>query len=167
MSFWSLSDNTQAESATTYEVSNSKPIPNNTNLKGMIEKAEWKFYNGENYVNLTWTILEGKYTNRKVFQKVRIENTEPDKRDKAIRMLAAIDANCGGFLMKKGVCPSEADLSMQLRNKPMIIKVMVWEMDDGRSGNWICKVAPLDSVSNATAPDNSVAKVDLNEELDF
>ena len=56
-------------------------------------------------------------------------------------MLAAIDANCGGKLMASGEEPTDTSLAKALLNKPMHIKVMVWEMDD-RKGNWVSAVAP-------------------------
>jgi DNA primase len=56
-------------------------------------------------------------------------------------MFAAIDQNAtGGKLVASGVRPDDAAL-FALLNKPMLIKVMVWEFND-RSGNWISKVSP-------------------------
>ena len=43
MSFWQLSDGTQAENTTTFESGGGEiqPIPNNTALIGAIEEAKW------------------------------------------------------------------------------------------------------------------------------
>ena len=148
MSFWNLSDNTQIteeEKAGTFESGGGfEPIPAGTQLKACIDDAAWDDYEGDFYINVTWSVLEGEFTNRKVFQKIRVRDDDPKKRDKALRMLAAIDANAGGKLMESGAEPDDNALQIALVNKPMIIKVGVWEMDD-RKGNWIQKVAPITS----------------------
>ena len=149
MSFWNLSDNTQItneEKAGTFESGGGdfEPIPAGTQLKACIDDAAWDDYEGSYFINLTWSVLEGEFENRKVFQKVRVRDNDPKKRDKALRMLAAIDANAGGKLMESGAEPDDNALQSSLVNKPMIIKVGVWEMND-RKGNWVQKVAPISS----------------------
>lgn len=160
MSFWNLSDNTAIENTGTFESGGGdfEPIPANTQLKACIDDAAWDDYEGDQFINITWTVLEGEFENRKVFQKVRVRENDPKKRDKAIRMLAAIDANAGGKLMASGQEPDDNALQMELVNKPMVIKVDVWEMGD-RKGNWVQKVAPLASWVDA---DNG-----LDEEVPF
>lgn len=147
MSFWNLSDNEtiNTEDAGTFELGGSEPIPANTQLKACIDDLAWEDYEGDFYINVTWSVLDGEYTNRKVFQKIRVRDDDPKKRDKALRMLAAIDANAGGKLMASGQEPDDNALQMALVNKPMAIKVGVWEMND-RKGNWVQKVAPLASL---------------------
>ena len=149
MSFWNLSDNTQItneEKAGTFESGGGdfEPIPAGTQLKACIDDAAWDDYEGSYFINLTWSVLEGEFENRKVFQKVRVRDNDPKKRDKALRMLAAIDANAGGKLMESGAEPDDNALQSSLVNKPMIIKVGVREMND-RKGNWVQKVAPISS----------------------
>jgi len=56
-------------------------------------------------------------------------------------MLAAIDANCGGKLAQSDEAPNDTAMAKALLNKPMLIKVMVWDLD-GRTGNWVASVAP-------------------------
>ena len=117
-------------------------IPNDTTCVAMLDDAGWTEYQGEEYINLRWSVLEpAVYKGRKIFQKVRVYDGDAKKADKAKRMLAAIDANCGGKLMASGEEPTDTSLAKALLNKPMHIKVMVWEMDD-RKGNWISAVAP-------------------------
>ena len=149
MSFWNLSDNTaitNEEKAGTFESGGGdfEPIPAGTQLKACIDDASWDDCEGDYFINLTWSVLEGEFENRKVFQKVRVRDDDPKKRDKALRMLAAIDANAGGKLMESGAEPDDNALQSSLVNKPMIIKVGVWEMND-RKGNWVQKVAPIAS----------------------
>jgi hypothetical protein len=150
MSFWNLSDNTsitEEEKAGTFESGGGdfEPIPAGTQLKACIDDAAWEDYEGDFYINVTWSALEGEFKNRKVFQKIRVRDNDHKKRDKALRMLAAIDANAGGKLMASGQEPDDNALQSSLVNKPMAIKVDVWEMND-RKGNWVQKVAPLASL---------------------
>jgi hypothetical protein len=149
MSFWNLSDgNTATDTGTDFETGGGKmePIPAGTRCNAMIDDASWSEYNGHRFVNLRWTILApDEYKNRKVFQKVRVYDPDQKKGDKAKRMLAAIDANCGGKLMKVDGEPTDSDLQACLMSRPMHIELQVWEMtgDDGqeRSGNWISAVS--------------------------
>lgn len=161
MNFWNLSDNTQVGDSTEFESMNNEPIPANTNLKSVIEQAEWKSYEGENYINLQWSVIDGQYKGRKVFQKVKVNEPDEKKRDKAIRMLAAIDANCGGKLRASGQMPDDGQLMGALVNRPMVIKVLVWESEDkSMSGNWVVKVSAMNA-------QNAGPEIDLNEELSF
>ena len=41
------------------------PIPNNTQLKAIIEEAAWATYEGDEYINIRWSALGGEYNNRK------------------------------------------------------------------------------------------------------
>ena len=161
MSFWDLSDGgTAAETGTEYEQpsGNLDPIPDGSSVKAMIDEAKWDEKDGADFISLRWTVLEpDEYKNRKVFQKLWVTDDDPNakdssaaakKRDKARRMLAAIDANAGGKLTKKEGIPTDETLTTCLTNKPMIIKCMIWEMPDREKpgefirGNWIAAVAP-------------------------
>lgn len=162
MSFWDLSDGDSAAEGTTteYEIpsGNLDPIPDGSSVLAMIDEAKWDEKNEADYISLRWTVLSpDEYKNRKVFQKLWVTDDDPGakdadkaakKRDKAKRMLAAIDANAGGKLVKKGAMPTDDDLMSCLSNKPMIIKCMVWSVqsrenpDETIEGNWISAVAP-------------------------
>jgi len=129
------------------------------------------------------------YANRKVFQKLWVTDDDPNakdaekaakKRDKAKKMLAAIDANCGGKLAKTARKPTDDDLALALTNRPMTIKCMVWEMkgSDGtmNSGNWIAAVgakskgvdvkAAKPSPARKAAPASSFGD-DLGDDIPF
>jgi len=148
MGFWTTSDDQNAtDTGKSFEVGggNMEPIPASTQLRAMIDDAKWDERNDEEYINLRWTVLEPEaYKNRKVFQKVRVLDSDEKKADKAKRMLAAIDANCGGKLAKSDDMPQDMDLQSALCNTPMLIQVQVWEMEgsDGiyRTGNWVNQV---------------------------
>lgn len=161
MSFWDLSDGeTAATGEKEYEQpsGNLEPIPDGSSVMAIIDEAKWSETQNENaeYISLRWSVTgPEEYMNRKVFQKLWVTDDDPNtkdagkmekKRDKAKRMLAAIDANCGGKLARKAARPNDDDLALALTNKAMVIKCMVWEMKgtDGtmNSGNWISMVAP-------------------------
>ena len=161
MSFWDLSDGeTAATGEKEYEqaTGNLDPIPDGSSVMAIIDEAKWSETRDRDaeFISLRWSVMEpAEFANRKVFQKLWVTDDDPNtsdaakmekKRDKAKRMLAAIDANCGGKLAKKAARPTDDDLALALTNKPMVIKCMVWEMKgtDGtmNSGNWIAAVAP-------------------------
>ena len=161
MSFWDLSDGgTARDTETEYEIpsGNLDPIPDGSSVLAMIDEAKWDEKDGSDYISLRWSVLSpDEYKNRKVFQKLWVTDADPNakddnaaskKRDKARRMLAAIDANAGGKMTKKEGIPTDETLTICLTNKPMIIKCMLWEMPDREKhgefirGNWIAAVAP-------------------------
>lgn len=156
MGFWDLSDGESAntgEKEYEQETGNLSPIPDGSSVLALIDEAKWNETRDEQaeHISLRWSVIEpAEYANRKVFQKLWVTDDDPNvkdaakmekKRDKAKRMLAAIDANAGGKLSKVPRRPSDDDLALALTNRPMIIKCMVWEMGDN-SGNWIAAVSP-------------------------
>lgn len=162
MSFWNLSDNSQIDNSGAFEMGGGEmePIPNNTGLLAAIEEAKWDEYDGYRYISLRWRVIGGQHENRVIFQKMKVFGTNSCKdrqatADKAKRMLAAIDANAGGNLLKIQGEPSDVDLMSALTGKVMAIKVQVWEMEingEKKSGNWISAVAPRGKTAPATAP---------------
>lgn len=149
MSFFTMSDGQQAQGGS-YEVAGSEPIPSGTQLRAIIDEIKWDEYEGEQYISARWSVIDGEYKNRKVFQKIKVAETDANKRDKALRMLAAIDTNAGGRIQASGQSPTDMDLQQNLMNKMMIIKVQTWEMND-RKGNWVSAVAPAVQGQQATA----------------
>lgn len=151
MSFFNLSDGSNAaQTGNSFEMGGGEPIPDNTKLLAIIDEAKWTDYENSWYINLRWNVLQpAEFKGRKVFQKLHVQNADAKKADKAKRMLAAIDANAGGALMKTGKEPDDQDLTSALVNKPMVICVKVWDMN-GNKGNWISAVSPRNT--NAAAP---------------
>src|SRR5690554_3717075 len=154
MSLWDLNDGSKAEGDSTYEMEggNLEPIPANTGCIAAIEEAKWDSFEQDEYISLKWRVIKpDDYSNRVIFQRVKVYGTSRDKdpqatADKAKRMLAAIDANAGGKLMKLKGVPEDMDLMSALVGKMMAIKVQVWKLtkEDGEKmeGNWISAVAP-------------------------
>jgi hypothetical protein len=179
MSFWDLSDGESAKDTDSeYEIpsGNLEPIPDGSSVLAMVDEAKWDDKDGAEYISLRWSVLAPEeYKNRKIFQKLWVTDDDPNakdekaaakKRDKARRMLAAVDANAGGKLTKKEGVPTDETLSACLTNKPMTIKCMLWEMPDREKpgefirGNWIAAVAPKSKgvdVKEASAPKRASA----------
>lgn len=142
MSFFNLSDNSTLDTSGSFSSQEEiKPIPAKTKVKAAIEEVKWDEYEGDEYINITWSVLDGEYKNRKIFQKVRVKDNDPKKRDKAIRMLVAIDSNAKGGLVALGREPMEHELQSALMHKPMCIMLQVWKIDD-KEGNWVSAVSP-------------------------
>lgn len=159
MAFWNLSDGEDVKSNSTGEFDAGggriEVIPDNTSVLAIIDEAKWdRTQDGDRFISLRWSVLAPEeLKNRKVFQKLWVLDDEPrakdpvKKRDKAKRMLAAIDTNAGGKLLAKAEMPTDESLTACLTNKPMVIRVMVWEMEDRATGNinqgnWVGAVSP-------------------------
>lgn len=174
--FWNLSDGedvTQNASGS-FDAGggNMMPIPNDTSVLAAIDEAKWdKDGVGNRFISLRWAVLQPEeFENRKVFQKLWVLDDEPKakdpvkKRDKAKKMLGAIDMNAGGKLLAKPVMPTDESMTLHLTNKPMIIKVMVWNMRDSQtgdmnSGNWVGAVS-----SKAEGKVSSSEEIERNKE---
>jgi len=148
-----------------------EPIPSNTTVLAAPDEAKVDNYQGDDYISLRWTVLAPPdYKNRKIFQKLRVYDADSKKADKAKRMLAAIDANAGGHLLTADTNPTDALLTKSLVNKPMLLKLQIWEIEDANTGekkrgNWISAVAPR---GNAQVPQQvpqqtPVAGIDLSD----
>lgn len=159
--FWNTSDGKSIEKSGEFEIGSSmEPMPDGTQVLAAPMEAGWQSYEGQEYINIHWAVLEPKeYKNRRVFQKVRVLDADKSKADKAKRMLAAIDANAGGKLMASGEAPTDATLTQYLVNKPMFLRLGLWEMD-GKSGNWVQAVAPKSSATPTPAPVATVVDSD-------
>ncbi len=146
MSFWNLGD-TPVDGKFETGGGDMEPIPAKTQVLAAPDEAKWDEYEGDRYISLRWSIMApAEYKNRKIFQKIRVESPDEKKAEKAKRMLAAIDANAGGKLVKSGKEPDDKALTMSLVNKPMVLMLQVWELTtesgDKKSGNWISAVSP-------------------------
>ena len=157
MSFWTTSDNQAIEKTTTATTNvEIAPIPAKTVLKAMVSEAKWDEYQGDRYISLTWTVVDGEYKKRLIFQKIRVNDKDPKKADRQKRLFAAIATNAGGELFNVQGEPSDYDLARCLSNKIMCIRVQVWKMEDTqgnvKSGNWIDAVASKDGFEETPAP---------------
>ena len=172
MSFWSTTEGeeiTKTEDGS-FDMGGGSmlPLPEGTQVLAAIDEAKWDKKDEAEFISLRWTVLAPEeFFNRKIFQKLFVSDLDPSqkdiskaekKRDKAKRMLAAIDTNAGGKLLAKPVKPSDEAMTLNLTNKPMVIKAMVWSIKDAVTGetamgNWVGAVAPK------TAPTTSAEDI--------
>lgn len=166
MSFWSIStgeDLSQKPVQREYEAPSGdalEPIPDGSTVLAYIKEAKWdEDKSGNRYVKIRWDVLEpASVAKRVVFQKLWVLDDDPNaktadaakkKRDNALKMLMAIDANCAGKLAAKGTIPTDDDLALALTSAQMLILCKVWSMKaaDGSDmqGNWIAGVFPKNS----------------------
>lgn len=142
--FWTLSDGKKAEQTDKFDAGAMDILPDNTDVLAVIEEAGWKsgYEGAPDVINLRWSVLKPEaLKNRKVFQKLKVNEDDPKVSDKAKKMLMAIDTNAGGKLAKLDHEPEDHELMMALMNKPMVLKIKVWKME-GKEGNWVAAVSP-------------------------
>lgn len=146
--FFNLSDGSAVEEATSFDGGggNFDPIPSGTEAKAFIQEAKWKEasqYNDFEFISLKWKICEGEYNNRVVFQKVKVCEADQEKRDKALKMLSAIDMIAGSPSLRdvQGK-PTDRDLASCLLQKPMAIMLQAYDFNDNK-GNWVSAVSKL------------------------
>ena len=185
MSFWNLNDGSSVENNGAFEMGGGdiEPIPGNTGCIAAIEEAKWDEYNEDRFISLKWRVMKpDEFAKRVIFQKVKVFGTSRDKdpqatADKAKRMLAAVDQNAGGKLMKVQGEPSDTDLMTALVGKVMAIKVQIWELDkddngqvipkdERKRGNWVSAVSPAKGAAAKAAKEAPKAKEPEPEEID-
>lgn len=181
--FWGLSEGGSAADNVSGEFDagggNMQPIPSDTNVLAAIDEAKWaKNQKGDEFISLRWSVMQPEeFENRKVFQKLWVTDFDPSaaakgedkavaKRDKAKKMLAAIDSNAGGKLLAKPVMPTDESMTLHLTNKPMIIKVMLWEMTDRMTGdvargNWVGAVSSKATAKVSSPEEIAKSKADM------
>lgn len=181
MSFFTTSTGENAAANATGEFSaggsDFAPIPKDTRVLAMCDEAKISEYQGQSYINLKWSIAQPKeYKGRVIFQKIKCWESDSNKRDKALRMLAAIDANAGGKLAASGAEPTDLSLQTSLTAKPMVLKLGVWDMD-GKTGNWVQEVskhqpkpgtaAPTPTPKPQPAPKPAPVEIDDDQDIPF
>ena len=113
MAFWDLSDGGAVTDNDSKEFDagggNFDPIPDGSSVLAVADAAEWANTqtdkSGAEHVKITWSIVSpDEYQNRKIFHKLWVTDFDPGvndqdkalkKRDKARKMLAAIDGKKG------------------------------------------------------------------------
>lgn len=194
MSFWNTSTGESAISNTTsFEIEGGgdiSPIPAGTKVLAIIENVKIATVKDgvEKYVEIKWGIIKPEvYNKRKVFQKVWCFDHDPmqkdpvkakAKKDKALKMLAAIDAvekkdaSSGKLVAEPGKLskidrePSEDDLAVALINKMKVIGLNTWDDAETKKpkGNWVYFVGLTDNaITEVTKEDVQAQAVKAKE----
>jgi hypothetical protein len=151
MSFFKTSDGEKIQAEKSFDASGGygEPIPDNVNVLACVDKIEWRSYEGVESISVQWGIVQPKeYANRKVFQNLKVNDAEPKKKDKALRMLAAIDAMHGGKLMALNAAPNDEQMAAALLNKLSVLKIGAFDIE-GKKGNYVKAVAERKAVGSA------------------
>lgn len=178
--FWATSDGSSAQKTEgKFEMGGGDiaPIPDGTSVLAIAEEAKNDEHNNVQFIKVKWRVSKpAEYANRVIFQKVQVYEKDAAKADKAKRMLAAIASNAGGGLFtsmeqRQETMPSDMSLA-QLCNRPMVLKMGVWELDDkSKSGNWVQAVAPAKAGTVApvavAAPKPAPAVADFDDDIPF
>lgn len=173
MSFWTTSTGEAVQQVGFFEAGGGAlaPIPEGTAVLASAEESTWKEYQGDRYINIKWRVAKpAEYANRVIFQKVRVNDEDVSKADRAKQMLAAIATNAGGALFQsmqknREQEPSDASLST-LCNRPMVLKLGVWDMN-GKTGNHVNAVSPPKAPTASPAPAPKPAPVAQVEDDDI
>lgn len=149
-----------------------KPIPKDTVVKVIAENAKWsQFEPHPEYVEIQWQVTEGEFKNRKIFQKLKTQDPDPQKAKKAMMMLGAINHNANGNLDKLVHKPTDQELNNALTFKPMFLKLGVWEITtengDKKEGNWVVAVSSQGASQPQAQRQQPVQTVDLDSDLPF
>lgn len=158
MSFWDTSTGESATKDATGEYDAGGgyiTIPDGSTVLAYIKEAKWDSKDGKRFVNLQWKVEKPEdVAGAVVFQKLWVADLDMQakdpakKKDKALRMLANIDNNCGSKLAANGGEPTDDQLMIALCNNRMAITCKIWELigDQGQpiSGNWVASVGPKD-----------------------
>jgi hypothetical protein len=140
MSYFKLSTGENVQSTGEFELSGGdiQPIPKGTVVKVIAEQVKWDSYGDKpEYISVTWVVqAPAEYKNRKIFQKILVDDADPAKSDKAIRMLGAILHNAGSNFEALGEGkPSSDKLNSIITFKPMFLKLEVWKIEKDEFGN--------------------------------
>lgn len=187
MSFWSTSSGENLAAQTREQAQNYtpptndlEPIPAGSKVRAFVKDAKWdENPQGDRFIKLRWDVLKpDSVAKRVVFQKLWVKDPDPnaknpeDKRDKALRMLAKIDALAGGKLAAKGGEPSGDDLLLALADKQMVLGIELWEMkgSDGSpmSGNWVRDVYPCEGTDlKVPEPEKAKGAPEIDDDIPF
>lgn len=149
----------------TFEGQSYELIPKGTQCLAYVEDSQVESQDTESgidqFIELKWRILKPEsVANRVIYQKIRIWDSDGKKQNRAWMMLAAIDQNAGGIIGAQSSEPDDALLARALINKPMLIKLDVWDIG-GKTGNWVCAVAPKPEGSVLTIPEKQIADTSI------
>lgn len=121
-------------------ISTFQTIPNDTHTFAKIESFKNKEYNGSPYLQIEWTIIEGEFKNRRVFQKLHVFDPDNKKRHRFLNMLMLLHKMYN--LPHKDNPPADEDL-MLFETKIAGIKIQETEPNsEGKQYNWVSQIHP-------------------------
>lgn len=141
MTFWQSQSGAPIDGTAEHShVSTFKIIPANTVAPVSIKGVELKSYNGEEFYQATYKIIDGDFKGYEVRHKIKCFDSDLKKRDREVNMLLRLFTVCE----KKPPHDKapEGDDFLPLKGCMLGIKIQEWFMD-GKEGNWVSEIHPL------------------------
>jgi hypothetical protein len=117
-------------------------IPDGTTAPGMIKSAEMKEFDGNQFFQVTYKLMDGEFKGREVRQKLKCFDFDDKRRDRAKNMLMRLFKLSNLKLAHKNI-PTDKDL-LPLQGKILGIKIQEW-FDDNKEGNYVSEVYVVDA----------------------
>jgi hypothetical protein len=142
MSFWQSQSGTPIDgSAENAHVGSLTPIPNDTTAPVSIKSIDLKNFNGDEFYQAVYRIIEGDYKGRDVRHNIKCFQADKSKRDREVNMLMRLYKVCGKT-PPEDHAPDNDEL-LPLRGSVIGVKIQEWFFD-GKEGNWISEIHPVD-----------------------
>jgi hypothetical protein len=143
MSFWKSQTGIAIDgSAKNAHIAQFENIPNGTMAPAMIERAELSEYNGTDFYQISYKLIDGDFKNRKVRQKIKCFDTKPATRDRGVNMLMRLYSLCD--VKPSGDNAPTNDEMAVFQGKLIGVRIDEWFSDDGKEGNYISELHALD-----------------------
>lgn len=164
MAFWQVDGHTIDGSAENANSGSFSLIPDDTIALASIKEMDRASFGEEPYyINVQWKIQSGPFKGAVVFQKIKVNEADKNKRAKHLNMLMRI------FKMaQKSPPPGEPEKMhyMQLLGTAADIHIREWEQE-GKKGNWISALYPpnTESAKQQKESANMAAEVQAATEM--
>jgi len=114
-------------------------IPDNTMALAKIHSFENKEYNANSYLQIDWVIIDGDFTGKHVFHKLKVFDAKPETRHRMLNMLMLL-YKMFNIKPKSNEPPTDQELA-QFNGKEAGIRVQETEPNDkGKQYNWVSEV---------------------------
>lgn len=153
MSFWNselgeISGTAEHAFKTAYAL-----IPRGTMHLARIDEFSKQQFASDVYYSITWTITSGEYMNRKVFQKVRVFDENPQRRHRALNMMKFIYM-LFGIKPESNQEPGQHELN-KFVSKHAVIMVDQWQLEvngEKKEGNFVSAIYNKDEMRKIEKP---------------
>ena len=161
MSFWTsdlgeITGNAQDAFAKSFKI-----VPDGTLAIAKIESFLNAEFQGKKYFNIDWLLIEGEFKGQKISQKIKVFDSDPKVKHRALNMLKLI-YELFKVQPRSSNPPTDQELSVFL-GKSAGIKIRETEPnDEGKQYNWVSEVHPVQGFKCETGVKFSVTHVRSN-----
>lgn len=131
MSFWQTRNGKPVDGSekNAFSSATGAVIPNGTTAPAIINGFELKTFNGSQYYQVDWKIIDGDFINRHVWQNIYAFEEDADRQARALNMMMRL-FKLAEVKLTHDMAPTNEDLYPML-NKQMGIKIGVWKSKEG------------------------------------